>query len=966
MTLVGAGSAAATSAPTSASTAAEELQFGRWQGEIYETALNSYRYPERRDTRFEESYRYVYTVDSTGDSTGYLLSEEAMLDGGGRSSTTSTDLPGSSCPGTHSREFSFELVDPVTVHVGISPPRVGEPGPLSLELPSGHGDLHYEPSPNSADGCSDADTLEQSAQFCVWEKMTAVGGLPADALKTVTEEIDGQTVTHKVIRTSETYNCQYESPDGTSKVSTRIDISLAFEPGPTEDDPCTLNPVTCYAPLNHIHPDEQSRPMSANEYLSSTRLFWASRAPFTGQIAFGKPDPARLGGSTASPYSYGPVALRNGYGVTRKFASSEITRPYTDLCSDEVSDGCKDPAIGNKANGFFLRLTDSALDSGVMEGASFEEIRSGAVPAYYQYEPGKYISYWFFSPHSVPGTALTGDLLDRIGIDHQADWEHITVVLDDDNQPLGVDYFFHHWHQYVPWSDVYTVNETHPVVYSANGGHGSYWSTDCDFRVEHEITRLPSGRTFDECADEGEDFEWKTWENLVDVHSEPWYGFGGAWGDVATGGSLAADRTAPMAPHPDVDPRATSAFEAEFLNNLDALADLVPSQKTPPVTVNGQLDFVINSPFAPGSTAWGVAHSDPLDLGSFTVSNSGTIAVSVNVSAGLAPGRHTVELTGRTAVGVTQTLTVPIVVAGSGGFFTDRVAGADRYEAAVNVSIAAHPDGAPVVYLVTGSNYPDALSAAPAAIKEGGPLLLTSTNSLLPSVAEEIKRLKPAKVVIVGGINSISVDVFNKVKSIQPNTVRIGGADRYEASRNIFAYAFPGRVRKLYLATGANFPDALSAGAAAGSIGAPVLLIRGSTVGPDAATRALLNTAKPTSLTIAGGPNSVSTSMEAALRKVAPVTRLGGADRFAASANINRDAFASSSRAFLVTGLNFPDALSGSAWAGTLDAPLYVTRPDCVPVATLQAMQGQGVGYVTLIGGTASLTTKVESLTPCA
>src|SRR5690606_37805008 len=54
-----------------------------------------------------------------------------------------------------------------------------------------------------------------------------------------------------------------------------------------------------------------------------------------------------------------------------------------------------------------------------------------------------------------------------------------------------------------------------------------------------------------------------------------------------------------------------------------------------------------------------------------------------------------------------------------------RLAGGSRYTTAVEISSHAYPGGAPVVYVAFGGDYPDALSAAPAAVKEGGPLLLT-------------------------------------------------------------------------------------------------------------------------------------------------------------------------------------------------------------------------------------------------
>jgi putative cell wall-binding protein len=57
---------------------------------------------------------------------------------------------------------------------------------------------------------------------------------------------------------------------------------------------------------------------------------------------------------------------------------------------------------------------------------------------------------------------------------------------------------------------------------------------------------------------------------------------------------------------------------------------------------------------------------------------------------------------------------------------TARFGGADRIEVAVGISQQFDP-GVPVVYIAKESNYPDALTAAPAAALQGGPLLLAPT-----------------------------------------------------------------------------------------------------------------------------------------------------------------------------------------------------------------------------------------------
>ena len=67
----------------------------------------------------------------------------------------------------------------------------------------------------------------------------------------------------------------------------------------------------------------------------------------------------------------------------------------------------------------------------------------------------------------------------------------------------------------------------------------------------------------------------------------------------------------------------------------------------------------------------------------------------------------------------------------------------------------------------------------------------------------------------------------------------------------------------MYLASGANFPDALGAGAAAGSAGRAVLLVTPTSI--PAAIAHELSVLKPTTIYIVGGTASVSDAVMAAV-----------------------------------------------------------------------------------------------------
>jgi putative cell wall-binding protein len=94
---------------------------------------------------------------------------------------------------------------------------------------------------------------------------------------------------------------------------------------------------------------------------------------------------------------------------------------------------------------------------------------------------------------------------------------------------------------------------------------------------------------------------------------------------------------------------------------------------------------------------------------------------------------------------------------------TFRLAGADRFATAVAVSKATYGPGVDVAYIAYGYNFPDALAGAAAAGFRGGPVLLTNSTTLHPATAAELTRLKPKRIVVLGGTGVISATVFNQL-----------------------------------------------------------------------------------------------------------------------------------------------------------------------------------------------------------
>ncbi len=297
-----------------------------------------------------------------------------------------------------------------------------------------------------------------------------------------------------------------------------------------------------------------------------------------------------------------------------------------------------------------------------------------------------------------------------------------------------------------------------------------------------------------------------------------------------------------------------------------------------------------------------------------------------------------------------------------------RVFGADRYTTSVAVSQREFPGTAPVVFIASGANFPDALSAGPAAAKGGGPLLLTTPGGLTAEVAAEVTRLNPTKIVVVGGPDSVSDAVLGQLRSAASGATvsREAGSDRFLTSRTVVSQAFT-TADTVYLASGANFPDALAAGGAAGAQGAPLLLVNGYAGAVDAPTAALLASLKAKNVELVGGTAVLSAGIATSLaQKGYTVGRLAGSDRYATAQAVDEHAYTHATTALLATGFGYPDALSATTLAATTSAPLYLAPGGCVPRGVLADLARLGVGTVTLIGGPSVLSAEVSSLTACS
>ncbi|NLG19943.1 MAG: S8 family serine peptidase [Actinomycetales bacterium] len=288
----------------------------------------------------------------------------------------------------------------------------------------------------------------------------------------------------------------------------------------------------------------------------------------------------------------------------------------------------------------------------------------------------------------------------------------------------------------------------------------------------------------------------------------------------------------------------------------------------------------------------------------------------------------------------------------------DRLAGDDRYSTAAAVSGTFAPGG-PVAFVATGQNYPDALTGSALAGSLEAPVVLTKTDHLPAVTAAELQRLEPQRVVVLGGPTVVSDAIVDQIAGLTGVAVeRLQGDDRYATAAAVSGEFAASDL--VYIATGANYPDALAASAKAGSQDAPVLLVR-----PDhlpAATIGELDRLAPDSIILMGGEGAVQDEVYLALRDrygADTVDRIAGENRYETAALLT-ETYPSSETTYVASGMDWPDALTGAARAGADHEPLVLTRMQAVPNVIWSQLLRLNPDTIVILGGLDAVSQDVE------
>lgn len=286
----------------------------------------------------------------------------------------------------------------------------------------------------------------------------------------------------------------------------------------------------------------------------------------------------------------------------------------------------------------------------------------------------------------------------------------------------------------------------------------------------------------------------------------------------------------------------------------------------------------------------------------------------------------------------------------------ERLSGENRYETAAAVSGQWSP-GVGVVYIASGEDFPDALTAASRAGVNAAPVLLTRATTLPTATRAALERLRPGRIVVIGGPTSVSAEVVQDIAgyAVSGQVQRVGGQNRYATSAALASY-YPAGGSVVYLASGEDFPDALAAAALSGMQNAPLLLARADRL--DQETLVQLQRLNAERVVVLGGPEAISAQVAqraASHTRSGVQERLAGANRWETMALVAERFGGNPQVGHVVSGEDFPDALAGAALAGLRGAPLVLVRQDSIPLAADAVLRGMDLRRVVLIGGSTAV-----------
>ena len=287
---------------------------------------------------------------------------------------------------------------------------------------------------------------------------------------------------------------------------------------------------------------------------------------------------------------------------------------------------------------------------------------------------------------------------------------------------------------------------------------------------------------------------------------------------------------------------------------------------------------------------------------------------------------------------------------------SERLYGKSRYDTSVAISKYGWKNHSEVVVIGRGDVAIDALTGSVLAKKYNAPLLLTPSNALQESVEQEIDRLQPKKIYILGGTGAVSENIKSTLekKLYVQEVERVSGKDRYATAVEIAEEV--GGFNQAILASGNDSsPDALSIASYAAAKQIPILLTGQKSLSDY--TKNYVETTNITQATLIGGTGAISDSIKSGLENSGVNTlRISGKDRYLTSVEVAKTLEFEYSNLFFANGDVFIDALPGSSLAAAMGAPVILTQKEKLPESVSGYLdENKAAQSMYLLGGTGAI-----------
>jgi putative cell wall-binding protein len=243
-------------------------------------------------------------------------------------------------------------------------------------------------------------------------------------------------------------------------------------------------------------------------------------------------------------------------------------------------------------------------------------------------------------------------------------------------------------------------------------------------------------------------------------------------------------------------------------------------------------------------------------------------ANAIGTLDGLVAGDATIHIVGGEAA-ISSAVRNQLV---SLGYTLNQIGGANRYQTAANVAVAANGitpignfGGKRTAIVTTGENFPDALAAGALAQAGNHPVLLTTSTALSPETDLVLGALGIEQVIVLGGTSAVSNAVETAIEAKTIDVLRVSGANRYATAAALANLLTTPEgsggagwdAVDYVLALGTNFPDALAASQVGGVNEAPILLT-GPTLPQDTRNVLIAHAESVARLLVMGGTGAIS------------------------------------------------------------------------------------------------------------